>query len=79
MNKTISHNDYLQLLGLLKLAEDHRKALKDIERSALAILGDNEGGHASDVVWGGYPYSPAKLLELLGIGVVEEQSEPYQE
>jgi hypothetical protein len=78
MDKTISHNDYLRLLGLLKLAEDHCKALEDIERSAIALLGDEKGGHTGDTVWGGIKRTADELLKLLGIDVIEEQDEPYQ-
>lgn len=66
--KTISHDDYLRLLGLLVLAESHRQALTDIERSARAITGDQELGHTDQEIWGG-DYGVQHLLELLEISV----------
>jgi len=68
MTKTMTYDDYLRLVGLLKLAADHRKVLEWIERSACALTGEEKDGHTSDTIWG-QDYSPEKLLELLGIAV----------
>lgn len=68
--KTISYDDYLRLAGLLALADDHRRMLQAIERSACAISGDDpeRGGHTSDAIWS-QGYSAQRLLELMGIAV----------
>lgn len=81
--KTITYDDYLRLLGLLTLAESHRKALEAIERAAWALLdstpqGDVEserrGSHISDEIWGGYHRGVAELLRVLEITVEEKKS-----
>jgi hypothetical protein len=68
MTKTITYDDYLRLIGLLTIAQDHRTMLSAIEHSACALLGvDSEsGGHVSDCIWG-ENYSPSELLRRLGI------------
>lgn len=72
--KTISHDDFLRLLGLLTLAADYRKKLVDIERSARAITGDKELGHTGDAVWADV-HSARSLLAALGITVEPPQVE----
>jgi hypothetical protein len=64
--KTMSYDDYLRLVGLLKLASDHRAILELLDRSARALTGDKPLGHTSDAVWG-RDYSPEELLSLLNI------------
>jgi hypothetical protein len=80
--KTISQDDYLRLVGLLTLAEDHRKAIEAIERSACAITGETPSGaggtHTGDTVWGGYHYSVDELLRLLDITVEWPSTTPEQ-
>lgn len=66
--RTISYDDYLRFLGLVTLAQGHVQALRDIERSALQLLEDEELGHVSDLIWGG-DRTPDQVLQLLEISV----------
>lgn len=67
--QVISHDDYVRLVGLLTLATGYRQQLEAVERSACALVGEELGGHISDVVWGGHAISVAHLLDLLGLAV----------
>ncbi len=69
--RVITRSDYLQLIGLFALARDHLAALREIERVACAITGDEPGAgtHTTDAVWG--EEDLAHLLDVLGIEVVE--------
>lgn len=69
MKRAINYDHYLRLCGLLALAEDRRRELKQIERSARRIVGEEEGGHVVDAVWGGYEMNAAQLLAKLDIPV----------
>jgi hypothetical protein len=40
--KTITSNQELQLIGLKALADQHNKILRDIERAAIKILGNED-------------------------------------
>lgn len=73
----ISHEDYLKLIGLLALAEDHNRALHQIEMAAAKITGEFEKsesrrpgdfGHTSDAILE-EPPDAAGLLNRLGIQV----------
>jgi hypothetical protein len=66
--KTITHDDYLRLCGLLRLAADSRHTLEQIDRSACALLGMPTGSHVSDEVWAGAPGGDAQAL-LTGLGI----------
>lgn len=78
---TISRNEFYQLAGLLALAERHEKALKDLERAALAIVQEVDhkgdvidvwgGGHTGDSIYGGANTAEG-LLKVLGIEIEEE-------
>ncbi len=76
--KTISHDDYLKLVGLLTLAADHRKQIDAIEHAALALLGEELGGHVSDEIWVGQHGSAQRLLEVLGIRVEQPATTPEE-
>jgi len=71
--KTITHDDYLRLVGLLTLARDHNRMLKEIERSAARITGETDEhsddyfGITSDAVV--CDYTASDLLGRLGITV----------
>lgn len=74
--RKISYDDYLRLLGLLKLAEDTNRRQRELEHSVARLLGvpnqyediDNPYyGHASDAVYGNRDVG--SLLEVLGIEV----------
>jgi len=78
MIKTISHDDFLALEGLLLLAKEHVRNLQDIEHGIAALVkvtdedGDKSGigdpQHIGDACYTGYSgYSASKLLAKLGI------------
>lgn len=70
--KTISRSEYLQTVGLLTIASEHLKAMKDIEQALAEVLGA-EGdeteyyGHVSDAIY--QPYSAKELLATMKIKV----------
>lgn len=67
--KTITKSQELQLIGLFTLADHHNEALKDIERAACEITGQEpaSGSHTSDAVYGGADYGSGEMLrDLLG-------------
>ena len=55
--KEIRKSQYLMVVGLFALAENHYKSLLEIEKSIAEILGEKEEfgsyGHISDSIWGG--------------------------
>lgn len=75
--KTITRDDYLRLVGLLTLARDHNRVLRDIEHSVAGLVGaedDSSGGssyygHASDAVYS--DYTADEMLGRLEITVEE--------
>jgi len=71
----ISQDNYHRLVGLLTLAADHCRALRAIERSAIALTQDELGGHTSDTVWGGFDRTPDELLALLGIALEQPRGQ----
>jgi hypothetical protein len=79
MPKTITADQRLQLIGLLALAREHNKMLKDIERAAYSITDerDREGrpetcGHTSDAIF--CDYAVDDLLSRLEIAVEPSQA-----
>lgn len=68
---------YLQLLGLLALADLHQRQLDDVHRAACDLLGidannvEGEASYVNDHVFGDRPNAHA-LLESLGFEVVLE-------
>jgi len=76
MAKTITKQQYLQLAGLLTLAERYTGELEEIERAAMEITGeDDEWGHTSDAVYG--TRSIAELLKLLEI-IVDDDTDTWE-
>jgi hypothetical protein len=72
MPKTITREQYLQLLGLKVLADKHNEALHDILSSAATITGEAEplgGGHTDEMVWSDLDVDTT--LNGLGIEVEE--------
>lgn len=64
----VSKTEYLQLVGLLTLAEAANKKQRDILKAVMAITGETDNcGHSGDAVYG--DYSADELLEKLGIKV----------
>lgn len=72
--RVISYNDYLRLLGLLTLAADHRRAMEDIARSAVAITaeGGDYADHTEEAVWS--DLSADELLRRLDIAVAPKET-----
>lgn len=67
----ITKTEYLQLIGLLTLAQANNEKQKDILKAVMTITGEVEDtGHSSDAVY--MDYSADELLERLGIKVREE-------
>jgi hypothetical protein len=74
MAKTITKQQYLQLAGLLTLAERYNGELEEIKHAAMEITGDaDEYGHTSDAVFG--ERAIVDLLRLLKITVEETDVE----
>lgn len=75
MKKKITHDDYLRFLGLVKLVEDHDRALEWLHRSAnlLGYKGEEPyldnfyGSHAYDAMHGSRP--PREALQLMEIDI----------
>jgi hypothetical protein len=70
----ITRAEYLQLLGLLTLAERHNKSLEEIRAAAAEITGErdshgapSDNGHTADAVYGSRDLD--ELLRLLNIAV----------
>lgn len=64
--KTLTHPQYLQLLGLLALAAEHIAQLTAIERAAETLTGEKAGeedSHTSNAVWSGE--SPQRSADYL--------------
>lgn len=50
----MSDTRYIQLVGLLTLAENHRRQLEEIERAVKGICDTSDTrGYVSDAVWSG--------------------------
>lgn len=86
--ETITHSEYLQLLGLAAIAREHYRALDGVERAILGIVQEiesdgsltpvNSGGHVSDALWGNYGgiKGEADLREMLRkLGLTVEASD----
>ncbi|MBW3624083.1 MAG: hypothetical protein KY468_11805 [Armatimonadetes bacterium] len=77
--KTISRNEYLQLVGLQTLAANHNRQLREIEKAAYAITGEGDlsedylGGHTSDAMYDTDNISVDDLLRRLEITVEETE------
>ena len=73
--KTITKNQYLQLVGLLALAGRHMAMLKSISEAALSITGEEKDGtpstygHTFDAVWDDNRRDADALLTRLEIKV----------
>jgi hypothetical protein len=57
----LKKQDYYKVVGLLALADGHRRAMDDIIKAMVEIVGEKPDpagsdyyGHVSDAVWSGY-------------------------
>jgi hypothetical protein len=67
---TISRAEYLQLVGLLTLAEQHNERLQEIDLAVGELLEVDRSGHIGDEVYGGQGTASAdRMLKNLGIAV----------
>lgn len=67
--RTITRNQYLQVEGLLVLAQRHKKTVDECVDALTAMLEPGvEFAHSGDAVW--EEYSAVELLEKIGITVV---------
>ena len=67
-SKTITHEQYLQLVGLFALARKENEMLERIERAARLITGEaGDGGFTGDFLYG--DKDPDELLMRLDIVV----------
>lgn len=69
--KTITRNQYLQLVGLITLGKHHRTLLESIEKAAREITGESEegGSHSDDMIWADRGIDDG--LRILEIEVIE--------
>jgi len=66
MKTEIKKTEYLQLVGLLSLAEMHNGKLRDILKAVLEITGESEDhGHGGDSVYS--DFSADDLIKKLNI------------
>lgn len=74
MSKQITWEQYLQIVGLLKLAYDHHDRIMEIEEAIAGIVDYNGDeyyyGHISDSVWS-EKYTASTLLGKMDIEVVK--------
>lgn len=77
--KTMSHDKYLQMLGLLTLAQQNLRAINEIEVSARQLVGedpDSHNSHVGDAVWDGYGHGePGRIARDL-LGKLDIEVEP---
>lgn len=59
----LKRNEYLQLVGLLAVAQTHVRMVNDIEKAICKIVGEKPDGmgHSCDAIWSNY--SADTLLE----------------
>lgn len=69
MKDSITHQEYLQLQGLLTLAERHVRRADEIRDAIAEIIGDK--GRAEDAIWGYEDFSADALLGRSGIEVTD--------
>ena len=66
--------EYLQVVGLLALAERHLKMLNDIEESICKVVGvpyrDGAGDHVGDAIYS--EYSADEMLEKINYALKRE-------
>lgn len=66
--KTITQNQYLQLVGLIAICQKYWSMCSAAQKAAAEITGTDEHGHISDVLFGDRPLDEG--LKLMGIEVV---------
>lgn len=54
MGRSISADDRLRYLGLMKMAQEHTRETRKIELAIHAMLGTEDGSHISDAIYSRY-------------------------
>lgn len=72
--KTITHNQYLQLVGLMTVCEKYNAMCTATLKAAAEIIGEDEHGHTSDILFGSRPLDEG--LKLMGIDVLPASPTP---
>lgn len=73
----ITHAEFLQMTGLLSLADKHGKVMTDIVEALREITGEEDSwGHCGDAVYSMEVYSPQELLRRLELTVAARPSSP---
>lgn len=63
--KSITHNQYLQLIGLKTVCEKHNAMCTATLEAAAEITGEDMHGHMSDILFGGRPLDEGlRLMEI---------------
>ena len=65
MKTRITQSEYLQIIGILRLAEKHYRTVKECIEVLGELTGDGPDGHCADAVF--CNYSAKQLLEKLNI------------
>ncbi len=67
--KTITKEQYYQLIGVVVLAKSYLDKINDLEKAALNITQEvyDIGGHTSDIVWGSRDLDEG--LKIMGVKV----------
>lgn len=66
MKSKITKSEYLQLLGLFTIADQHQKVCDDAGKSASEIIGeDYTDGSISDAMWGDSGEVSTRVDEML--------------
>lgn len=69
---TITRDEYLQLTGLLVLAERHYTRLQEIQRAASDLIGESfADASVGDAIYGDENFSADDILRKCGITVEE--------
>jgi hypothetical protein len=71
MKTEITKEEYLQLVGLLTLARQHKKMVDEIEEAMKQVIGEEaDYGHCGDAIWeNDGTYTANDLLKKLKIKV----------
>lgn len=67
--RTITRSEYLQLVGLMALAQRHNQALRELDEAARGITHEERDGHTSDAIYDAFSLGVDDLLRRLKIAV----------
>jgi hypothetical protein len=72
--KTITRSEDYAVKGLLQVAQNKMSEINFLEKEIRKILGDTDGGHTSDAIFGGINADTETLYQRLGITVNRKNS-----